>query len=171
MAWVNLFNLFEKDKNFYGLLDGALDLSANIIIPEFARSLLVESAPELVSELNGKPLREIIRSPISAPEWRLNPEGKLVNYGVFHCENECKVENILEIDILDWLVTLPDGQLRAIADCTFISWRKELDDDINYPTCHPKWDTDDFWKQKIRSVESQKRFFSNIEKRRLLANA
>lgn len=171
MAWVNLFNLFEEDKNFYGTLNGALDLPASILITEFAKSHLREGATELVSKFNGKPLREIIRSALSIPEWALNPEGKLVNYAMFEVDGTPKFENILEIDILDWLATLPDKQLRAIADCAFTSWRHEKDGNIDYPICHPEWKTDDLWKQKIRSVKAQEKFFSNIEKRRILVNA
>ena len=167
MAWVNLFNLFEKDKNFYGTLDGALDLPVNILITEFAKPLLREGATKLVSELSGKPLKEIIKSVVSSPEWTLNSEGKLVNYGMFDTGDGPRFEHILEIDILDWLVTLSDEQLEVIADCAFIGWRYENDGDTNYPTCHPTWKTDDFWKQKVRQVENQEKFFSNIKKRRI----
>lgn len=161
MAWVNLFNLFEKNKNFHGLLNGALDLPVNISITKFAKPLVCEDIPGLVSKLNGKLLKEIIRSPLSSPEWCLSCEGKLVNYAMFETDDGCKVENILEIDILDWLATLPNKQLKAIADCTFIGWRKNSSDG-DYPTCHPKWKTDGFWKQKVRSIERQEKFFSNI---------
>ncbi len=131
MAWVNLFNLFEEDKNFYGTLNGALDLPVNISITRFAKPLLRGEADELVSRLNGKLLKEIIKSPLSSPEWALNSGGKLVNYGMFEVDGSPKFENIFEIDILGWLATLPDEQLKAIADCAFVGWRYNDDGDAD----------------------------------------
>ena len=165
MAWVNLFNLFEPDKNFHGLLDGVLETNVEVMITEFGKSVVTSDADGIAKKLNGKKLKDIIRSEISAPEWHLTRQGKLALYGMFSVDNSCSVENVIEIDISDWLFSLSDDELQAIADCAFSEWKrdKEISDDEKLVK-HPKWHEDNFWKDsKKRNLSAQKEFFANIK--------
>ena len=164
MAWVNLFNLFEADKNFYGLLDGALETNVEVTLTEFSKSVMVEGASDIIEKLSGKKLKNIIRTDISGPEWRLTTQGKLALYGMFSVNNEPSFEDVVEIDISDWLSSLSKDELQAIADCTFIEWKSDGEiPDGEKPVKHPKWGEDDFWKKsKKRNLPAQKEFFKNI---------
>jgi hypothetical protein len=165
MAWVSLFNLFEPDKNFHGLLDGALETNVEVTITEFGKGVVTADAVGIVKELNGKKLKDIIASEISAPEWHLTRQGKLALYGMFSVDNHPSFENVIEIDISDWLSSLSGDELQAIADCTFLEWKrdKEISDDEK-PIKHPKWVEDSFWKDnKKRNLLAQKEFFANIK--------
>lgn len=166
MAWVNLFNLFESDKNFYGLLDGALETNVKVTITEFGKSVVTAAAAGIVEKLNGKKLKDIITSKIGAPEWCLTKQGKLALYGVFSTDNECSVANIIEIDISDWLSSLSKDELQSIADCTFTEWiRDGKVTDHERLVKHPEWNKDKFWKKSIkRNLPTQKEFFANISK-------
>ncbi len=163
MAWVNLCNLFEDDKNFYGLLNDALELNVNVKLGEKVASRLKEGSVEVIGELDGKRLKDILKSEIGGPEWTLNREGKLMNFEFFELDGKMGFHDIVEIDISEWLATLPEGKLKAIADCGFTDWIRE-EKDYEPPVCHPQWLTDTYWREnKKRDLEAQKEFFANIE--------
>ena len=168
MAWVNLYNLFEKDKNFYGALNELLNETVEVKATEFLKKYGVEGVVELVESLNGKPLKDIIKSDISAPEWTLNKEGKLVNFDMFDVEEGIGVQNMIEINILPLLAKMSDKQLQAIADSTFIQWRSESDTDYELPINHPQWEVKDhpYIRSKKRIKKAQQKFFDNIKKAR-----
>ena len=166
MAWVNLFNLFEDDKNFYGLLDGALETNVEVVITEFGKSVAKDSASGVIKKLSGKKLEDIIKSDISEPEWHLTRQGKLALYGMFQVGNSCLVKDIIEVDISNWLSSLSKDKLQAIADCAFSGWKRdeEISDDEKLIS-HPEWGKDTFWKDsKKRNLSAQREFFANIRR-------
>jgi hypothetical protein len=166
MAWVNLFNLFEADKNFHGLLDGALETNVKVTLTEFGKSVMKEGASDVIEKLSGKKLKDIITSDISAPEWHLTTRGKLALYGMFMVGDGCSVEDIVEIDISDWLSSLSKDELQTIADCTFLEWKRDGEViDNEKPVKHPRWNKDDFWKKdRKRNLPAQKEFLANMVK-------
>ncbi|KKM89182.1 hypothetical protein LCGC14_1251200 [marine sediment metagenome] len=168
MAWVNLYNLFEKDKNFYGALNELLDETVEVKATEFLKKYGEKGAVELVESFDGKPLKDIIKSNISTPEWSLDKEGKLVNFDMFDVKGDISVQNMIEINILPLLAEMSDKQLRAIADSTFIQWRYENDTDYELPINHPQWEAKDhpYIRSKKRTKQAQQEFFNNIKKAR-----
>jgi len=168
MAWANLYNLFEDDKNFYGLLSGALETNVEVTITEFGKVVVTESANDIVQILNGKKLKDIIRSEISEPEWRLTRQGKLALHNMFTINDKYFDQSVIEIDISNWLSSLSKDELQVIADCTFIVWKlcKEVST-CEKPDRHPRWHKDSFWKDnKRRDLLAQEEFFANMGKRR-----
>ncbi|KKL87306.1 hypothetical protein LCGC14_1936060 [marine sediment metagenome] len=168
MAWVNLYNLFEKDKNLYGALNELLGEVVEVKATEFLKKYGDKGAVELVESFSGKLLKDIIKSDISQPEWDFNREGKLVNWGMFDVEEDVSIQNMIEINILHLLAKMSDKQLRAIADCMFIEWLFKSDTDYELPINHPQWEVKDhpYIRSKKRIRQAQQEFFNKIKKAR-----
>lgn len=90
MSGVSLMHLLEKDKNFYGLLDGALNEIFPISLGSCFDTFPNEKAEEYLNQANGKTLLELASSDINFPEWYLRRDGKLCNSGLYEVKKDGK---------------------------------------------------------------------------------
>ena len=144
MAWVQLKNLFEDDKNLYGLLDK--DIKGTLVLSD----LLVKLGNDtFLKDFNAKYAnREVCVSElmndkdINGPEWCLNKEGQLRNYqgSLVEIDGELVFPTLMTMDILPWLRKQSVDKLGAIADCICTNWDTHIKEGNKAPAIyHPKF--------------------------------
>jgi len=127
MSWVCLKNLFENDKNFYGLLDPDV-----IVTVERGKHFEhLKHKNEFNEQLIGKQfkIRDLFGisndndndyTKIGSPEWYMNVEGKLYNFDFptqFTKNGPCEIPVFFVLDLTDWLKKQNKKKLRYIAEC------------------------------------------------------
>ena len=123
MAMVRLKDLFRKDMNFYGLLNSALDMPIKVKITEFGKIVLPWEVKKEIRKLNNIKLKDFIGNKVDFPEWTLRTSGKLANWACFFINGEFKTVDLIEIDIMPWLISCDVRTLRKIADLEYWNWR------------------------------------------------
>lgn len=157
MSMVHLENLFEEDKNFYGLLDPNTKVQVKLhrkdkkYLSKIAKGIFNETIKHKTFTI--KELFKI--DMINAPEWTLKSTGCLAQYHMVQSEDG-GLETIFpfQIDITHWLKTLELDKLNSIADCAFNRWSSHLKG-APHIIYHPQYEIDPFWRDNKRRDESE----------------
>lgn len=161
MAWVQLKNLFDNDKNYYGSIPDTVE---GILEKGEHYHLLVDQT--LGSDFLGKKIeaRDLFGTSLNTPEWSLNPEGKFKNFsdGLTTLDDGSMIFPVLlTFDISEWLSEQTKEKLREIADYAFTKWAHNPEDvtkENALPGGHPR----EKHPKAIRNMEQQKIFFDKF---------
>ncbi len=71
------------------------------------------------------PISKLIKDNMfNSCEWKLFPNGKLVNWCICYEDNKRELVKFIEIDISSWLNTLSNEEILQLADYAFWTWRR-----------------------------------------------
>lgn len=128
MACVHLSNLFEEDKNFYGLLKGLEEFPTKISMgthPITEKKIeLTEEGMKTFDYLQSKPIKKIFKTEFNYPEWFFKGSGYIINGDLYTFtlkDKSFKIEwmTLYYIDVREWLKQQNKDKLKAIADKIF----------------------------------------------------
>jgi hypothetical protein len=132
MAMVHLSNLFEKDKNFYGLLEPIEDKSFVVYPGIHFEFLMGDFKDEFLSSFKEAiKMNDLFNTAINTPEWRLNSEGKFVWFtpGLYKVKGKLIFLDLIEINASGMLkLFIPKEDLLRIAELVSSEWKREEED-------------------------------------------
>ncbi len=150
MAWVQLKNLFEEDKNYHGSIpetvEGILEKGEHFY-------LLKDEVQAEFGDMLGKKHQacDLFKTKLNHPEWGLRPDGKFSNFegGLIESEDGSMVfPKLFLFDISEWLSEQTKEKLQEIADYAFFKWARK-EDKITMG-------------QQLRDMARQKKFFEKF---------
>jgi hypothetical protein len=123
VSFVHLHNLFEDDKNYYGLLDSSI----TVTVEEGEHyNLLTSSAKKEFLKYMHRPivLKELFGTIVDAPEWTLNNKGELecFDWPVILPDKRMIIPKFFIISIEEWLSKQSQEVLLQIAEHSFGTW-------------------------------------------------
>ena len=169
MAWVQLKNLFEDDKNYYGSIPDTVE---GILEKGEHYHLLQDQT--LGSDLLGKKIKacDLFETSLNTPEWSLGSDGKFTNFseGLIELDDGSMIfPRLFTFDVSGWLSEQSVEKLKEIADHAFTKWAHNLEDvteENTLPKDHPhqndKWIYEKKCPRSVRNMEQQKIFFDKF---------
>lgn len=158
MACVQLKNLFEDDKNYYGSIPETVE---GILEKGDHYYLLADQT--LHNDLLGKKHRacDLFETSLNTPEWGLRPDGKFSNFdgGLIELDDgSMTFPRLFLFDISEWLSEQPIEKLKEIADYAFWVWKRK-EDEVTEENILPR---EDGLAGQLRDMKRQKTFFDKF---------
>ncbi len=161
MAWVQLKNLFEEDKNYHGSIpetvEGILEKGEHF-------SLLPDEVQAEFGDMLGKKHQacDLFKTELNQPEWFLRTDGKFSNFigNLLELEDGSMIfPKIFLFDISEWLLKQTKEKLQEIADYAFAKWANKRDEVTEK---NDLLENDKFMGHRLRDMERQKEFFEKF---------
>jgi hypothetical protein len=129
MAMVCLSNLFEEDKNFYGLLEPIKDLKVFVLPGKDFKYLAKDTQNEFFTSFNrAVPICDIFKNWLNSPEWKLNSKGYFINStgGLYKIKDKLKFLELFKINVSGLLKEfVSKSDLLKIAELVSWEWRRD----------------------------------------------